>query len=208
MPGTALLYAGLSPFGVTNDTAITWSNLQSSITAVGTITTGTWNGSVITGTFGGTGINNGASTITIGGNVAFSGAFPFTGTLTGSTNVTFPTSGILATITQTTTWIDASVSQTMLPQTGYKTTSAGLISLALPTTAAENSIIEVAGYGSGGFTITQGSGQQIVFCGQATTLGAGGSLSNNGAYVSVRLLCAVANTTWMCIGSCGMFNVV
>lgn len=51
---------------------------------------------VLVGTNGGTGVNNGASTITIGGNVAFSGAFGFTGTLSGTTGVTFPTSGTLA----------------------------------------------------------------------------------------------------------------
>ena len=49
------------------------------------------------GTRGGTGVNNGASTMTIGGNVAFSGAFTFTGTLTANTSVTFPTSGTLLT---------------------------------------------------------------------------------------------------------------
>lgn len=50
----------------------------------------------LTGTNGGTGVNNGASTITVDGNVHYSGAFPFTGTLTASTSVTYPTSGILA----------------------------------------------------------------------------------------------------------------
>ncbi|MDE2019824.1 MAG: hypothetical protein KGJ13_05780 [Patescibacteria group bacterium] len=57
--------------------------------------TGTWNGSLITGTYGGTGVNNGASTITLGGNLTTSGAFPVTFTLTASTNVTLPTSGTL-----------------------------------------------------------------------------------------------------------------
>lgn len=44
---------------------------------------------------GGTGVNNGTSTITIGGNVVFSGVHTFTATLTGDTTVTFPTSGTL-----------------------------------------------------------------------------------------------------------------
>lgn len=35
---------------------------------LGTITSGTWNGSVIGGTYGGTGVNNGASTITLAGS--------------------------------------------------------------------------------------------------------------------------------------------
>jgi hypothetical protein len=55
-----------------------------------------WTGT-LSGTRGGTGVNNGASTITIGGSVTFSGAFTFAGTLTGNTAVTFPTSGTLAT---------------------------------------------------------------------------------------------------------------
>lgn len=73
------------------------SAVQGNITSVGTIASGTWNGSIITGTYGGTGVNNGASTITIGGSVTYSGAFTFTGTLTANTSVTFPTSGTLLT---------------------------------------------------------------------------------------------------------------
>lgn len=80
---------------------------QTSITTLGTITSGTWNGSVVTGTYGGTGVNNGTNTITLGGNIstagvlttagAFvtSGANALTLTTTGTTNVTLPTSGTL-----------------------------------------------------------------------------------------------------------------
>lgn len=67
----------------------------SSLATVGTITSGTWNGSLISPTYGGTGINNGASTITLGGNLTTSGAFTTTLTVTGNTNVTLPTSGTL-----------------------------------------------------------------------------------------------------------------
>lgn len=73
---------------------------QTSLTTLGTVTSGTWHGAVVGPTYGGTGVNNGTSTLTIGGNTAFSGAFPFTGTLTASTAVTFPTSGTLATTSQ------------------------------------------------------------------------------------------------------------
>jgi len=67
----------------------------SSLASVGTITTGTWNGSVIGATYGGTGVNNGSNTITLGGNLTTSGAFATTLTVTGATNVTLPTSGTL-----------------------------------------------------------------------------------------------------------------
>jgi hypothetical protein len=81
---------------------------QNTITTLGTITTGTWNGSVVGPTYGGTGINNGSNTITIGGNVStggavsFSGAYAFTGTLTAATSVTFPTTGTLVNTAVTT----------------------------------------------------------------------------------------------------------
>lgn len=77
---------------------------QTSITTLGTIATGTWNGSIISGTYGGTGVNNGSNTITLGGNISTAGAFSTAGayaltlTQTGATNVTLPTTGTLATL--------------------------------------------------------------------------------------------------------------
>ena len=72
---------------------------SASITTVGTISTGTWNGGVISGTYGGTGVNNGSSTLTLGGNHTNSGAYSSTFTFTGITNITFPTSGVVITTT-------------------------------------------------------------------------------------------------------------
>lgn len=70
---------------------------QTSITTLGTVTTGTWNGALVSSTYGGTGVNNGVNTITLGGNLTTSGAFPVTLTATGITNVTLPTTGTLIT---------------------------------------------------------------------------------------------------------------
>ncbi len=63
---------------------------QSSITTLGTIATGIWQGTIIGPTYGGTGVNNGSNTLTLAGNLATSGAFSTTFTMTGSNNVTFP----------------------------------------------------------------------------------------------------------------------
>ena len=71
---------------------------QTSLTTLGTITTGVWNGTVIGATYGGTGVNNGASTITLGGSLSTIGAFTTALTATGNTAVTLPTSGTLATL--------------------------------------------------------------------------------------------------------------
>jgi hypothetical protein len=74
---------------------------QTSLTTLGTISTGTWAASLVGPTYGGTGVNNGAKTITLGGNLTTSGAFASTFTMTAATSVTFPTSGTLATTANT-----------------------------------------------------------------------------------------------------------
>jgi hypothetical protein len=72
--------------------------LASNLTSVGTISSGTWNGSVIAGLYGGTGVANSGKTITLGGNFTTSGAFATTLTATATTGVTLPTTGTLATL--------------------------------------------------------------------------------------------------------------
>jgi hypothetical protein len=77
--------------------------------ALGTISSGTWNGSVIAPAYGGTGIaNNAASTVTISGN------FATTLTVSGTTTLTLPTTGTVTTnagtVTLTNKRIDPRVS--------------------------------------------------------------------------------------------------
>jgi hypothetical protein len=70
--------------------------VNSSLQTLGTINTGVWQGTVISPTYGGTGVNNGTKTITLGGNFTHSGAHTLGITTTGNTSVTFPTTGTLA----------------------------------------------------------------------------------------------------------------
>lgn len=76
---------------------------SASLTTLGTVSSGTWNGSVIAGQYGGTGVNNTGRTITLGGNVSTANSFSTSGnfalilTTTAATNVTLPTTGTLAT---------------------------------------------------------------------------------------------------------------
>jgi len=79
------------------DIAATYAG-QTSITTLGTIGTGVWQGSVVGPTYGGTGVNNGSKTITLGGNLTTDGAYALTLTQTGTTSVTLPTTGTLATL--------------------------------------------------------------------------------------------------------------
>ena len=71
---------------------------QTSITTLGTVSSGTWQGSVIGSTYGGTGVNNGSSTLKLAGSVTHAGPFTQTFTATGNTTVTLPLTGTLATL--------------------------------------------------------------------------------------------------------------
>lgn len=77
---------------------------QSSITTLGTIGTGVWQGTVVGPTYGGTGVNNGSKTITLGGSFTHTGAHTLGLTTTANTSVTLPTTGTLATLAGTETF--------------------------------------------------------------------------------------------------------
>lgn len=91
---------GLTPAALTktDDTNVTLTLGGTPSTALlqATSITAGWSGQ-LSPARGGTGVNNGSSTLTLAGNLATSGAFSSTFTMTGATNVTFPTSGTLAT---------------------------------------------------------------------------------------------------------------
>lgn len=143
---------------------------------------------------GGTGINNGSSTITIAGNVTFSGASTFTGTLSGTTAVTFPTSGTLATTSQVmATAAVSGTSQTAAVNTIYYITSASQSTVTLPGTAAAGSIVGIVGDGAGGWILAPGSGQTI----KVLTASASTSVTSAEQYDCIQVMCVVANTTWV-----------
>lgn len=104
----------------------------SSLTSLGTIATGVWQGTLIGSTYGGTGVNNGSSTITLGGNLVTSGSFATTLTATGTTSVTLPTTGTLATLAGTETFTNKTFtspvtnSPTLTLSTSSSTTDARL----------------------------------------------------------------------------------
>ena len=83
---------------------------QTSITTLGTIGTGVWQGTIVGPTYGGTGVNNGSSTITLGGSLTTSGAFATTLTVTAATTVTLPTTGTLATLAGSETFTNKTIS--------------------------------------------------------------------------------------------------
>lgn len=87
--------------------------------------------------------------------------------------------------------------QTMAVNNGYVSNNAAQSTFSLPTTAAVGQRVAVSGAGTGGFIIAQGTGQIIhVNATQATTSGAGGSITSSDLYDEVELMCVVANTGW------------
>ena len=71
---------------------------QTSITTLGTISSGTWQGTIVAGQYGGTGVNNSGKTITLGGSLSTIGAFTTALTATANTALTLPTTGTLSTL--------------------------------------------------------------------------------------------------------------
>ncbi len=95
----AVLSAGPS----TNSAIALWDGItglliENSVVLIdgsGNITGGTWHGSIIGPAYGGTGVNNGSYTVTLGGNVSTAGALTTGGTF--STTGNFSTGGTFAT---------------------------------------------------------------------------------------------------------------
>jgi len=107
------------------------------------------------------------------------------------------------------TWNDVTgTSASMAVNNGYLSDNAGLVTLTLPTTVPQFSVIAVAGQGAGGWKIAQNASQLIHFGSSVTTTGTGGSLASTNAFDAIHLLCSVANTTFVVLNSIGNITVV
>ena len=114
----------------------------------------TWNGAVVAGQYGGTGVANTGKAITLGGNFTTSGAFDSILTLTGSTNVTLPTSGTLLNSATGTAGVTGTVGNVLV--NGGTAQAFGAVTLALPSAI------------TGVTTLTGTSGQNVSIVGGNT----------------------------------------
>ena len=113
---------------------------QSSITTLGTIATGTWQATIINPIYGGTGVNNGSSTLTLGGSVTHAGAFTQTFTATGNTSVTLPTTGTLATLSGTETFANKTLTSPTINSGAISGTFTGAATLSGIITLSSNTV--------------------------------------------------------------------
>jgi hypothetical protein len=91
----------------------------------------------------------------------------------------------------------------MLPNSIYLANSVLPVTLELPASIPKFSTIKIIAKNSGGFVISQNSGQTIKFGNQTTSTGVTGSLSSTSQYDAVELICIEDNTTLAVISSIG-----
>lgn len=147
--------------------------------------------------------------------IGSTGADPVLATLTASTGISIvnaPGSITISSTVTTLSWVDVTgTTQAMAVNTGYLADNAGLVTLTLPATAVQFSIIRVVGHGAGGWIIAQNAGQQILFgSATGTTVGTGGSLASSNANDAVELLASVggASTIWTVMSSVGNLTII
>lgn len=129
----------------------------SDIATVGTITSGTWNGSLIIGTYGGTGVNNGTKTFTYLKNMSFTAA---------------DDTGVYTLPTGTKTLVDTTVA------TLSSLTSIGTIGTGVWQGSVINSTYGGMGVNNGGRTLTLNTNSgTIAFSNASKTLTIGNTLT-------------------------------
>ncbi len=147
---------------------------QTSITTLGTIATGVWQGTLVGATYGGTGVNNGSNTLTLAGTLATSGSFASVFTMTGATNVTFPTSGTLATTASASGVINSGTTNQLAYYAASGTTLSGL-------STANNGILVTSSGGVPSIGNTVGAGLTMPSITFNSTTGIVGTTTNDNA---------------------------
>ena len=163
-------------------------------------------------------VGNGTGTITqvgVGSNgqvlVGASAADPAFATLTSTGGtITFTTGANSLNLEAGAgfTWSVITADQTAAVNNGYICNKGSALLLALPTTSAAGTVIEVTGINTAlGWKVTQAAGQQIFFGTSSTTSGATGYLQSTNIRDSIKMVCVVANLTWNVLSSVGNITV-
>lgn len=134
---------------VIGSTALGTGITTSSLTSVGIIDIGTWQASIISPTYGGTGINNGSKSITLGGNFTHTGAHTLGLTTSANTSLALPTTGTLSTLDNVETLTNKTLSAPVLlnPTLGNASATTVLINDIAAYTSASNTTTATTQYG-------------------------------------------------------------
>lgn len=187
---------------------ITTGTARKTIAFTDSTLTGTWNGGIISGQYGGTGVNNSGKTITLGGNLVTSGAFATTFTATGTTNVTLPTTGTLATLAGTEALTNKTINGLTVTSTtgtltlvnGSTLATAGAFSTTLTATAATNVTLPTTGKlatlaGAEALTNKTINGLTVTSTTGTLTLVNGSTLATAGAFSTTLTATGATNVT-------------
>jgi len=187
---------------------------QSSITTLGTVTTGVWNGTAITVANGGTGNTTFTAYSLICAGTTSTGVFQNVSGV-GSSGQVLTSNGASA----LPTWQAASGGVVIVNQNSSSVTmvagsqyfinnGASLVTLTLPGTAAQGDTFTIVGGSSGGWKMAQAASQTTNFNSTSTTTGTGGSLASTNQYNTLTVKCITANTTFVVFSSSGVITVV
>jgi hypothetical protein len=182
---------------------------QDSITNVGTIDRGTWQGNTVDVLFGGTGGSVFPQYSVICGGSTLDDNFQSVAPGVSGQIFTSSGPGALPTWQDPTgpKWVDqTSTSVTMVVDTNYVADNASLVTLTLPAVCPFGATFQVTGKGTGGWKIAQAAGQQINLGNAQTTVGTSGYLSSTNNFDSVTFVCVTANTEFVVYASIG--NIV
>lgn len=185
---------------VLSNTALGSTVTSSSLTSVGIIGTGTWQGALIAGQYGGTGVNNTGRTITLGGNISTAnnfttaGNFAVTLTSTAATGVTLPTTGTLATLAGSETFTNKTLTSPTIGTSIIATgTSIDVLNTTLTTLnfGASATALTLGG-STGASTTTLSGGATTTGLTKTVNVGTGGAA---GSTTNVNIGSAIAGTT-------------
>lgn len=99
-------------------------------------------------------------------------------------------------------------SATMAANRSYIANNASLVTLTLPTTAAQFSMIFISGKGAGLWRIAQNSGQQIQYGDKSTTSGTGGRIDATHRRDVLALICTTTDSEWTVLYGVGNPDMV
>ncbi|CAB4132599.1 hypothetical protein UFOVP256_55 [uncultured Caudovirales phage] len=103
----------------------------------------------------------------------------------------------------------AGASQAMLSNHTYIANNASLTTFTLPATSSVGDVIQIVGsaLNTGGWTVTYSTGQIIWGPAGSSTVTTGNAASATAAAQAMKIICVVANTTWVIVDNSGTITL-